>query len=341
MAPKRNVRISTIWLAGAVQHCAHACSYCSIGDKAGGRLPLEHFLDFVMRFARLLPRDGDKEVKVHPIVHYSYEYGAEGARRMEPMRRAFGLPTLEQITTGGLRLRDEAQSRAWLRDWRDFGVRTIHATFAGMNETHDSYNGRRGDFDYLWMLQKVAAELGMELGQSLLLTKTTAPRILELVEKLKTLNAPLDHRWVFPPAYMGHGKALEADRIGESERDTLPRELCEMRSPHFATWRSEREWLKELATEQTRQEEVFCNVRLDVSRIQAFETKESSEITKSLIDRARRAYEAIPPLGELAREFGDRTNERIYLHRYEIERLLVDRFLISIPTSFERDLTEL
>jgi hypothetical protein len=341
MPSRRNVNVATIRFAGAIQHCAHACSYCSIGDKAKTRLPLDRFMPFMERLAQW-QQAGPRTVAVIPFFWYSFEYGADAARRMEPIKQAFGLGKLDGITTGGLRLRDREQSTTWLSAWRDFGIKKVHASFAGTGALHDSYNRRDGDFDYLLMLQRVAAELGMQIGQSLFLTRKTVSQIPDLIERLDLIRGQVDHRWIFPPAYMGHGKDLEADRITEDERDALPTVFRRMRLPHFEIWRSEREWLREIEEEeQPGSEAVTCTFHVDARVMDDLERMAAAEIVEMLTRRTVDAYAAIPPLKDLIRDFGDVQNRRIYLQRYEIERLLVDRLLAASPIDFERHLTDL
>src|ERR1700722_19897274 len=215
--------------------CAHFCRYCCISSKAEGRqpqIPLSRFYALADRFEEWGRVSG---FSVYDVVHNSDDIteevaafldktiGPSGTVHSKPVTPKDARLRMDTVRTGGVRFRTDDGIREWLSRWRDAGSTIVHGSFAGRRESHDWWNNRQGDYDFLMRIQKIAVEMGFQISQTIFLTKKALPFLNGLLDDLASLDAKPVNRWVFPPAYMGRARSTSAEnqRISEEDRDKL------------------------------------------------------------------------------------------------------------------------
>ena len=62
--------------------------------------------------------------------------------------RVFG-ERIKALPLGGLKMRPDAEMRRWLLARQAAGVELTSASFVGIGDVHDRWNGRRGDYEFL------------------------------------------------------------------------------------------------------------------------------------------------------------------------------------------------
>jgi hypothetical protein len=333
----RDVNITSIGLFTQMNACAHSCRYCCMADKKLVAIPLARFVRLIERFAdwRDRTRPG---FRVAVANQYSSEEETEALGINRHLSIRLG-DDLGRMHLGGLKMRSESEMRAWLQTRYDLGTRFANASYAGIFDTHDSWNRRRGDFQHLLSLQTIAAEIGMELGQYLFVACSTFPQLEILLDHLEALPKQAKERFLVPFGYIGWARDLESDRITEEHREALSARLRRLLRP-AQIWRSEREWI-DAEGDNSVQEDFMLRLDVDETNIELLESMSCQNIFDDLAARTLAAYSTLPSWDELRDSSGDRSNRRIYANRSDIERKWLDAYLEKYSMAIERKLTHL
>lgn len=182
--------------------CAHICRYCLVSEtRKGSKLPFARFETLVHRFYDW-KASGQTDIDIRTFIGPSFDYDLDvlgGVRRLRARRgRAFDI-----LNLGGLRIRDAAQLKTWLDERQAAGIVGFHTSLAGSDQTHDRWNGRRGDFDYQMSILRMAGERGMVRQERLFVAKSTLPAFDRLLDVLDALPGEAARRIVTPFFYAG------------------------------------------------------------------------------------------------------------------------------------------
>jgi hypothetical protein len=244
---------------------------------------------------------------------------------------------LTGIDLGGLKMRSESDMRQWLKVRQAVGVKDVGVSFAGIGATHDRWNGRHGDFDFLMQTLRTAAELGMDHFQLLYLTKSSLPIIEDLVRTLDKLPTPPSGRKVRSFYHIGHGAHHESERITEEDRENLPAIATELLEEEFFL-RSEREWIETIRNEEEQPQDLYLQLELTSENIDRLENMSCDDIFADLEKRARATLLAFPSFHELCETYADRNSKKIYMFSFDLERLWLERYLSEHPIEIDRSL---
>ena len=229
--------------------------------------------------------------------------------------------------------------RSWLAARRALGIRTVIATFAGLGEHHDDWNGRKDDFPHLLQLLRLAAEVGLEREERILVTRDSLPDLAALLSELERLPGRPVKRVATLLMYRGKAEQLEDERPTADDLGCLPasvRELLETQT----SWRTESQWTDLVTHENEGSETRLLHLRPDAGMIAGLEAKECDAIVDDLIARTRAAYAPLPSRRQLCAAVGDHTGQRVYAGFADLDRLWLDRYLACHPVAFDRSLTE-
>ncbi|MGO8845837.1 MAG: hypothetical protein ACLQFI_10995 [Methylocella sp.] len=337
---QRQIVIDTVSILGFNTPCAHHCLYCLMGKQKAPAVSFARMARVAERFQDWRDERQIGELKVHSGPSFSHNFDLDTTADLARLLSRLGLMEgFGVLLMGGLPIRPQDDMRNWLQDRQALGLKSLVPSLAGVGKTHDHYNRRRGDFEFLIDTLRTGAELGLEAHQRLFLTKRTLPQIERLIETLDSVPIKVLSRSLCPFYYRGLSDQLEEERITEEVRDGLPPQLAALRHADDP-WLSEREWIDHVKNEDpTKPDVVRLILHLDASNIGKIETMPVEEIFKDLEHRTRVAYAAVPSRQELAKHVGDPSNTRIYVHREDVERLWLDRYLRDHPIKFERELT--
>jgi hypothetical protein len=239
--------------------------------------------------------------------------------------------------------RDDSALNDWLVERQSLGLKTVHASLAGVGEVHDFWNGRAGNFDLIMRTLQAAGDLGLALGARLFVSKSTLPHLAALNERLERLpKHEEDWRYATPFFYFGWGAWFEDERIDEAERDALPSWMKPLVERDGGAWRSEREWIAHLSSQPPRKaDETQLVINVDDDNIAMLENSSCEEIIGDYERRTRAAYAALPTLDELCDRYGDKDGALVYPLLRCVETKWLDMHLAREPISFERRLTHL
>jgi hypothetical protein len=321
--------------------CAHSCRYCPIGRKRS-IITLEHYERFVKRVQQWIAEARPDLQMFHALGYHANHDQAD----LETMRRLNGDPAIRGITLGGLPWRSDEQLRDWLALLESYGLKTVHATFGGINEVHDRWNNKPGNFDLLMRTLRVSSDMGFKLGQRLLVGKSTLSCLESLLDQLECLPwREGDWRYAMPffyqTKYQRAQPDVEEDRIDEAERERLPKRIRTLfTNPKEPDNLSEREWIEMTKGQPEPNYNLTSVIRLTADSMDELERKSIGEIVSDLEARTRRAYESIPSYHELLDRYGDRANTTIYSIRRCLDMKWLDMYRAEHPEiHLEQDLT--
>jgi hypothetical protein len=321
-APPRHI-VKGITIEANTSPCAHICRYCSIGDR-GGQFQIQRWMDVVERMMEWARRE-------RPEVHVqggfpgpSYNFDVETFDRLSRWyARLTGYP-LRWIPLGGLQLRPPDEMRRWFEARMAVGLEGISAALAGVDATHDRWNGRHGDFDFLMESLRIGAELGLKHGTTLFLTRSTLPQLEELTRRLDRLPTSHHGRYVRPFFLVGHGAHLEDERITEEDRALVPEFARESLEKPWVL-RSEREWIPVIQAGHPVDPSVYLHVELTAANIERMESTPCDELVADMERRAVAILDRIPSIEELAFSDADSTRRQLYSF-VDLERVWRNRF---------------
>lgn len=320
-------------IEGNVSPCAHTCRYCSIGDRNGGGLPLARYLSFVEGFEDWAKVEGPAGLSVSGGFHPSFNYDIASYRQLNDWYERRTGCGLRWIPLGGLKMRCESEMRDWLNERRELGLVGVSASFVGTHALHDRWNGRRGDFEFLMLTLRVAAEMGLQHGTTLFVTKSSLPLLgdlVELLDQLPTLHEGHHFRQFY---YIGHGSHHEAERIAESDRDRIP-EFARSLFKNFSL-HTEGEWIEMSRTEVSKPLNISLHLELTRHNIDRLECTPYTKIFTTIDGIARSVLAEFPDLPILAERYGDPINTRLY-PRFDIRRVWFERFAQRHELRFDR-----
>jgi hypothetical protein len=321
------VKALEIW--AVTSPCAHICRFCQIGDRAGRTLPFERWHGVVQRF-----QDWKRERNIDIDIDQgwpgpSWDFDLETLARVEA---ATGYP-FTVLPLGGVKMRPPAQMRQWLKDRIPLGLERVHAALVGIDDLHDRWVGRRGDFQFLLQTFRTALELELKYSVTLYLIKSSLPMLEQLREMLDALPVPPEYKHVRQFYYSGYAAHHEDERITQSDLDSLPAWAAASFQEHFQP-RTEGYWIEQFASRGSDPFNMYLNIELTAQNIAALEKRSCDEILAEVEARAKASVERIPAWPELAARYGDAKNQRLYSEN-DVIWIWIDRFLQEHP--FELD----
>jgi len=303
--------------------CAHICRYCLISEsRKRSTLPFARFEQLVHRFHDWRHTERP-DLEIGVFVGPSYDYDIETLRGVARLRERRGAE-FQMLNLGGLRIRRGEELAAWLQERRAAGIVGFHTSLAGCGETHDRWNGRRGDFDYQLEILRLGGNYGMAREEKLFLTQNTLPLFDRLLEILDAVPGALRSRTASPFFYAGLATRYEDQRLTEDDRDRLPQRINELRPRKFNTWLSEREWIPVMLETAGRPRRLSLKLDVDETNIDYLERAPCEEVFATRERAYQESYRTIPPLDELCFRYGDRTNRRIYTMSRDVEGRWLD-----------------
>ncbi len=194
--------------------CAHSCRYCLIGRKSIQHLAFPRFAALVGRFLDWRQAVGRTDLKLFLGIDHSFEFEVATLKELFDLQQQAGWSdSVRGIRLGGLKWRSESEMHDWLQARRDVaGIRSVHASLAGYGAVHDKWNGRKGDFEFLYNTMVAAADLGLRIAQRLFVVQSTLPHLDRLVERLDAIPGTAQ-RYLCSFFYRGLASRLESEQI--------------------------------------------------------------------------------------------------------------------------------
>ena len=303
--------------------CAHICRYCLVSEtRKGSKLSFARFERLVHRFYDWKDA-GKTDIDVRTFIGPSFDYDIDvldGVRRLRARRGK----TFDIINLGGLRLRDAAALEAWLDERQAAGIVGFHTSLAGCGETHDRWNGRRGDFDYQMTILRMGSERGMLRQERLFVARNTLASFDRLLDVMDGIPGEIRSRIVTPYFYAGLARRYEDERLTEEIRDALPERILKLRRGRFAEWRSEREWIPVLMETASQPRKIAMKLDVHAGNIDALESASCEEVFAAQERLYQEGYGRMPSFEELCARYGDANGRKVYMLPRDLEQKWMD-----------------
>lgn len=299
--------------------CAHICRYCLISEtRKGSALPFARFEQLVHRFHdwKIAARRDDLDIGV--FVGPSFDYDLETLKGVARLRARRG-GKFQILNLGGLRIRQGEMLAAWIEERQAAGIVGFHTSLAGCGETHDRWNGRRGDFDYQTAILRMGGERGMVRHERLFLTRSTLPHFDRLLDILDGISGEVRNRYATLFFYAGLATRHEDERITEEMRDALPERIGALRRGKFQDWRSEREWIPIMMETAGKPRRLVLKLDVNEGNIDHLEKSSCEAIFAERERLYQESYRGIPSLEELCSRYGDPTSRKVYMMSRDVE----------------------
>jgi hypothetical protein len=309
---------------GNVCHCR--CRHCSLSNRGQmSRVPFERAAAIAEKFVRWRESDGPSDF--HILFGLGSSYDLPLFLGWARFCRAHDLPVYDFLANG-ISMRSNAELDEMFRALEAVGITQVTTTFFGIGENHDRFVGRRGDYDFLVRLTRLAGARGFERGEGIYLSRTALRDIPELVTMLDGIPG-LRTRHVEPWDYRGRAKRLERDRPLAAEVRALPDFV--QRHINHGRYRSEGELVAQvLARDIPPRVTRYAEIPIGEDNVEQLETADCGALLQSLFGANTRFLDSLPPFEELAQRYGRRRGRRLYAIR-DLEWKWTDRFLADHP----------
>ena len=298
------MKTTSFWIANYCVPCHAFCRYCllascgkatSVDYKAGEALA-----------GRIMREMKDARPDLVCGYYLGYCMDTPDLPEFLSFSREHQAPAAKFLQMNGFAFREDQKLAELMKSIRENGVELIDLTFYGMEEYHDRFAGRKGDFRFLLRMLEEAGKAGLQVNVSIPLIRENLSQMPELY---KTLTAyPLSRCACFLPHTKGRGRSLPEQRITRQEFEQLPEEIRKTfaKTKHM----TESEWIA--SDEMTEAEKRNLTLVLTPENFEKYSRMSAAEILSELEEMDDRSLKEIPPVQELARMYGDPENQQLF-----------------------------
>jgi len=283
-------------------HCENRCRYCLLsydGKDIGAEY--ERSERYAEGFYHWLQDN-------RPEIRFMFSFGSSmdhpDLKRAVSFMQKTNSPGGEILQMNGLRFRNDEEMFILLSMLKEQGIQSLNFTFYGLENYHDHFAGRKGDYAYLLRMAKKAADLSFNVTAGIPLYQDNVDQIEELVSVLSDSGVTVR---CFIPHSEGRGKLLESIRLREADLEgkniLINREI----------YRSEREWLKCDSFKNENGRMLILSL-LDTN-IDYFEGLGFEKALHELEELDETYYGSFPDVNELVRLYGNPDSEYLYSQR--------------------------
>jgi len=241
--------------------------------------------------------------------------------------RQIGSPQAEYLQCDGMRMRTDAECASLAQMLADHGAPHLNFTFYGLQDYHDRFAGRRGDFTLMLRMMGAAQAAGLKVSAGIPLTKESAPQADELIARLREQVGDI-RVFLFIPHEEGRGVVLDGIRFTEDELSCLSPEAHGLLNSNI--FRPEKEWLGGAYVPETKRQIIISLREDNILRYESMSPADVVAETEALDDAY---YAAFPSFEELAERYGESSGSRFYRQRdlfYHYRRLYAEEFNVRV-----------
>lgn len=287
--------------------CYCHCDYCLLSwDKHISGVSYDRSEAYARRIYGEIKRN-------RPELHFSFYCGYSmdhpHIEQMISFAKETASPSASFLQFNGMKMRNSEELMTYLLKLQALGITTIDLTLYGLQDHHDRFAGRKGDFDYLFRIMKTANQIGMGLVTDVALTAENASQINELVDLLED-HSP-QRLSLFVPHTEGRGHRLDTVRFSAKTLELLNDKSRKYLNRNI--YKTEAEWLKKCSFKEYHQR--VLTVVLNRNNMDFYE-QHSLDETVAYVERLDDDYYSqIPTLNELADCYGNPENQLFYRQR--------------------------
>ena len=287
--------------------CENRCRYCLLSwDGKLRGVDYDRSAVYARRFHEWL-----KENRPELGFAFYYGYSMEHPALLETVDflREIGSPGGKFLQFDGMKFRSDEEIRKLLTDLKAHGIELLNLTFYGTRDYHDRFAARKGDFDYMMAILRIAGDIGLAVEVGIPLTRENAWQAGELVDLLDEYH-PV-RIFCFVPHGEGRGEFLAPIRFRREDYDALPERVRELLNRH--KFRPEDEWVRENTFSVPQKRVLTLNLSGD--NVDYFESLSFAETIAYLEKLDDDYYAAVPDLPILSKMYGDANGACFYSER--------------------------
>lgn len=287
--------------------CENRCRYCLLSwDGQLRGVDYGRSAAYARRFYDWL-RENRPELSFAFYFGYSMEH--PNLLKSISFLREIGSPGGKFLQFDGMKFRNDREILELLTALKARGIELINLTFYGTREYHDRFAARKGDFDYLMAILRIAGEVGLAVEAGIPLSQENAAQAGELLEQLGCYHPT--RIYCFVPHGEGRGETLEPIRFRQSDYEYLPENVKSVFNRQ--KYRPEGEWVRQNSFSKPTKRVLTLN--LNPENVDWFEKQKFSETIRYLEKLDDDYYAAIPDLATLAKRYGDPDGACFYSER--------------------------
>ena len=192
---------------------------------------------------------------------------------------------------------------------KEEGVKLIDLTFYGTEQHHDTFAGRKGDFEFNKRMIAAAKSANLTVNVSTAIMSDNYMQMEELRSTLETLQ--VDRFSFFIPHSKGRGRMLQDNRLTKQEFEELPQNIKDDFSK--IKYMTEAEWLS--TSEYPVPEKRNLTLVLTPDNYPSYANMSASDIIKELEAMDDEYISKMPSIPELAKKYGRPNNQQLYRFR--------------------------
>lgn len=286
--------------------CENRCRYCllSYDGKIDGA-DYRRSEAYALRFYTWL-----RENRPELSFLFGFGYSMEHPNLLDAIDfcRSIGSATGEFLQLDGMKFRTDGELEILLNSLKAHGIRLINLTFYGTEEYHDRFAARAGDYRLMMRTLSVAGLVGLDATVGVALTRENVRQVDALITELRRYR--IQKITCFIPHAEGRGHLLNPVRLSVKDLELLSEDAQSL--INRSRFKSEGEWLRSGFPEAKNRS---LSVVLTRENIDYFERMPFDETISYLEGLDDSYYATVPPVSELARQYGDPDGERLYSAR--------------------------
>ena len=281
-------------------HCH--CRYCLLewnGKTIG--IDYDRSINYAKSFYKWL-----KENKPELGFTYYFGYSMEHPKLFEAIKfmQEINSPGGEFLQFDGMKERTKDELFDFLTEIKNAGIKLIDLTFYGLEDYHDKFAGRLGDYNLLMNTLDVALSLGINVEVGIPVIKENLDQLNELVDLFSNKNVDL---FLFTPHSIGRGKTLINSKITLDDYEFMTENVKKYINRN--TNRTQYEWLNNSPKEVSNR---TLTLSLLPTNIDDIEKKTFEEVIKELEEMDNYFYSIVPSFNELLIKYADKNDKLLY-----------------------------
>ncbi len=286
--------------------CENRCRHCllSYDGKIYGA-DYQRSKEYAIKFYDWL-----KENRPDLSFLFGFGYSMEHPNLPEEIKFLQGIDSAsgEFLQLDGMKFRGREELKHFLNQLKQNGIKLIDLTFYGERDYHDKFAARKGDFDYMVSILKVANEIELDVEIGIALTDENAEQMNKLVEFFEVFN--YKRIFLFVPHSEGRGESLNKVRLSEKGLSLLNEKTQKLLNRKI--FKTESEWLKESYTKKEKR--MIC-ITLTKENLSFFEGLSFEDAIRFVENLDEKYYNSIPEFTSLAKTYGDKNGNELYSQR--------------------------
>ncbi len=298
------MKTTSVMIQNLCVPCFSYCRYCLLSWN--GKIEGINWEKSVVIAKRFI--DEINECLPHLKTSFSFGYSVEHPNLETALTTLNQLksPMSEFLQCNGMKMRNDIQCDDLMLTLKKEGLKELNFTFYGLKEYHDSFAGRKGDFDLLFRMVKATKKHDISFTVSIPLTKENIKQTNELVAVLKKEGSKKIR--LFIPHQEGRGKSLKDARLTKDDLLLLSSETIKLFNR--SVYKTESEWVSEADPINQQNRLVIISLRAD--NIKDYENKNALSLIKEIELLDEEYYASFPTFTELAKQYGDYQGNKLY-----------------------------